>query len=157
MSEPQRFRTRAAAIEAIPFDGDNHNEIIAFTFGCFDTIDPADCEDDPEAIAQVFYQRYGIWIPVKAGMWVARDDYGYYPIRAEKLAEKYEPADDPEPRIYTFTWGQSVDLDRATGGIDIPFNDGKTWAGSIDVPIAEAQVLYDMLGGVLKEAGGGDE
>ncbi|ACU71937.1 hypothetical protein Caci_3028 [Catenulispora acidiphila DSM 44928] len=90
MPEVQRFRKKAPEIEAIRFDGTNHNEINAFTNGQFEAAEPPAWLGDPRFVATVYNQRYRIQIPVRVGMWIARDTDGFYPIRAEKIADEYE-------------------------------------------------------------------
>lgn len=58
--------------------------------------------------------------------------------------------------IRDFAWGQSVGLNRATRVVDIPFNDGDTWAGNVLVGIDDVRVLRDMLNGVLEQDGDAD-
>lgn len=144
MSEPTHFRKRSVEIYAIRFDGTNHEAIHTFAPGCFDEIDPEDRGDDPDVVATVWNQRHGVRIPVKVGSWIARDEHGFFTIRAERIDE-YERTDEPE----TFTWGESVGTDH--GHICIPINRGDTWAGDIKMPVKAAQELSDMLADLLDD------
>lgn len=90
MPEVLRIRKKSPEIEAIRFDGTNHDEINAFTNGQFEAAEPPTCLGEPRFAATVYNQRYGVRIPVSAGMWIARDAHGFYPIRDEKLTEQYE-------------------------------------------------------------------
>jgi hypothetical protein len=96
MPEPQRFRGKTIDIDALYFDGTNHADIKAFTGGGFEAVAPADRGDDPDAVAQLFSQRYGRWLPVKAHVWIARDPYGSsFPLETKLLNDAYEPVKPP--------------------------------------------------------------
>lgn len=75
-------------------------------------------------------------------------------LRVKEVIE-FEPAGAPQ--IRDFTWGQSVGLNTAERVVGIPFNDSERWVGNIQIDMDDAQVLHDMLGDLLKPAGGGDE
>lgn len=88
-----RLRKRPTEIEAIQFDGTNHDAIAAFTGGRFWPVDPQDRGDDPEIVAQVYDVLHSTWVGVKVGDWVAKGMRGeFYPIDDAVLAETYEVA-----------------------------------------------------------------
>lgn len=91
MTEPTRFRKRPIEIEAIRFDGTNHDDIHTFTEGRFWAVDPRDRGDDPDIVAQVFDVLHSTWVGVKVGNWIARGIRGeFYPIDDGVLADTYE-------------------------------------------------------------------
>lgn len=91
----RRFRKRPIEIEAIRFDGTNHDTIHAFTGGRFWAIDPRDREGDPDILAQVYEVLHSTWVGVKVGDWIARGIRGeFYPIDDAVMADTYEAVDD---------------------------------------------------------------
>lgn len=79
-----------------------------------------------------------------------------HPSRAGILRVKEVIEFEPTVTPGTFAWGQSVSLNKTTGNIYIPFNDGDDYAGDVQLGIDDIRVLRDMLNGVLDEAGGGN-
>lgn len=75
-------------------------------------------------------------------------------LRVKEVIE-FEAAETAE--IRDFVWGQSISLNTAAGVVDIPFNDGETWAGCVLVGLDDVRVLRDMLDGVLEKTGGSDD
>lgn len=92
---PQRFRKRPVEIQAIQFNGSNHNDIRAFTGGRFWAIDPRDRGDAPNIVAQVYDVLHSTWVGVKVGNWIAQGVRGeFYPIDDAVMADTYEAVDD---------------------------------------------------------------
>lgn len=141
MTEPQRFRKKPIEIEAICFDGTNYAEIETFTGGAFEPVAPADRGDDPEVVATVFNPRYGARIPVKVGMWIARDAHGFFPVKAEVLNDAYEAVGTA--KAHPFAWGQSVSRDGQR--ITVPLQQGDDWTAEMHIGAGDAVVLADML------------
>lgn len=144
MSEPIRFRKRSAEIYAIRFDGTNHEAIHAFAPGCFEEVDPEDRGDDPDVVATVWNQHYGVRLPVKVGRWIARDQHGFFTIRAERM-DKYEAIDQPE----AFTWGEGLAIEN--GHVTIPVNRGDTHIGDLKLAVRDSRLLSDMLADALDQ------
>lgn len=91
----RRFRKRPVEIEAVRFDGTNHNAISAFTDGWFWPVDPCDRGDDPDIVAQVYDKLHSTWVGVKVGNWIARGVAGeHYPIDAAIMADTHEEIGD---------------------------------------------------------------
>lgn len=79
-----------------------------------------------------------------------------HPSRAGILRVKEVIEFEPTATPGTFAWGQSVSLNKTTGNIYIPFNDGDDYAGDVQLGIDDIRVLRDMLNGALDEPGGSD-
>jgi hypothetical protein len=140
------FRKKSVEIDAIRFDGANHEAVRTFTYGYFEEVDPEDRGDDPEVVATVWNQRCGARIPIKVGTWIARDEHGYFPIKAERMDE-YEEVGASE----TFTWGESVSTTDAGRTVYIPVNRGGDYSGDLLMSHAEAVALRDMLDDLVSE------
>lgn len=92
---PRRFRKRPIEIEAIRFDGTNHDAVATFTGGRFWPVDPQDRGDNPDIVAQVYDVLHSTWVGVKVGQWVAKGVRGeFHPIDDDVLAETYEAVGD---------------------------------------------------------------
>lgn len=87
----RRFRKNPIEVEAMQWTGDNDAELIAFTGGNFQAIDPEDRGDDPDATGQVYDKLHSTWVLVYPGQWVVKGVKGeFYPIAEDVLAETYE-------------------------------------------------------------------
>lgn len=89
----QRFRKKALEIDAMQFDGANHELLNSFTGGIFGLLSPDDreCCDDPEAVAEVFDKLHSTWVLVYPGDWIICGVKGeFYPCRPDVFADTYE-------------------------------------------------------------------
>lgn len=94
MSEPRTFRKRPVEIQAIQFDGTNHDDIQAFAAGCF-TIDIRTDTYKPGIVAEVWDKLHHTWVGVKVGDWIVRGVAGeFYPVDAAVMAQTYEEVCD---------------------------------------------------------------
>lgn len=95
MSEPRTFRKRPVEIQAIQFDGTNHDDIQAFAAGCFETVDTAIFGNDSKVVAQVWDQLHHTWVGVKVGDWIVRGVSGeFYPVDKDVMEQTYEEVCD---------------------------------------------------------------
>jgi hypothetical protein len=91
----QKFRKVPVVIEAIRYDGSNHDEINTWTGGRFHQVDAEDRGDDPDITAQVLDVLHSTWVGVKDGQWVIRGVQGeFYPCDATVFGATYEPVGD---------------------------------------------------------------
>jgi len=95
MPATHRSRADGTEVEAIQFDGSNHDAVRAVVGqDCFDT--EHDDGRDPEVVAHVFYRLYNMWQGVKVGEWVVllgpdeatRFDPGVFDDRYEPLVDE---------------------------------------------------------------------
>lgn len=94
-SAVHRFRKRPVEIQAIQFNGSNHDDIRAFTNGRFWAIDPRDRGDNPDIVAQVYDALHDTFVGVKVTDWIAQGVRGeFYPIDDIVMADTYEAVDD---------------------------------------------------------------
>jgi hypothetical protein len=93
-----QFRKKPIVIEAVPWRGDNAQELRQFTGGRFETINPLDCgDDDRDTNAQVFDILHDTWVKLRTGDWVLRGIKGeFYPCAADVFEATYEPVDAAE-------------------------------------------------------------
>lgn len=90
MSGSKRYRKRPLEVDAIQWTGDNLNQLLHFTQGGFDLIDPEDRVDDPDCTAQLHVSANGVWLPIETGEWVIRDVRGWYPCKPDVFDRTYE-------------------------------------------------------------------
>jgi hypothetical protein len=89
----KRFVTKRVEIEAIQFDGENHDELKEWTGGNWDDEPPWNMfgDDDFDYTAQVYDILHDTWIQVKPGQWIVRGVKGeFYPCDDETFHWKYE-------------------------------------------------------------------
>lgn len=146
MSEPARtYRSRATQVEAIRWIDHATSCDAAYRFLGLD-VGPHP-EHDLFEIPGGTWQNY-TW----RGGWILRYPNGRLRACSDAVfTAEFEPAG-----MATYTWGQSVTLDKTDGGIYIPFNDGDNHVGDVQLGTDDVRVLRDMLNGVLDEAGGCD-
>jgi len=95
---PIQFRKKPVVVTAVQWTGDNEAELIAFTGGKFEEIDPTDRLDDPDKTGQVFDVLHRTWVGVLPGQWVIRGVAGeFYPIDEAVLAATYDRVTSEEP------------------------------------------------------------
>lgn len=93
-----RYYRRAAAVEAVRWDGDNADEVVELTGrGNFDVLDGEDRanSDDPECTAAVLDGLHSTWAGVKDGQWIVKEASGRLrAYRDGEFREAYELAPD---------------------------------------------------------------
>jgi len=90
-----KYRKKPVEIEAIRYDGNNHEEVYAFTGEQFFAIEPEDRADDPDLTAEVYDKLHSTWVGVKDGQWIICGVQGeYYPCDPDVFAATYEAVSD---------------------------------------------------------------
>ncbi len=90
-----KYRLLPVTVEATQYDGTQAvaEYIEAWSEQRFNTVDPEDRIDDPDAVAAVFDILRGAWIPVAVGDWIIKGVKGeFYPCDPQVFAETYEVA-----------------------------------------------------------------
>lgn len=91
----QKFKTKPVEVEAILFNGFNHDELVEWTDHKFNEVDVDDRVDDPEITAEIWDYLHSTWIGVKDGQWIIKGTKGeFYPCDPETFDWKYEPVGD---------------------------------------------------------------
>lgn len=143
MSEPNRYRTRPVEVTAIRWLGEpNCEEVFAFL-----DLEHPDVEDHD----LIDITSYGHMQTVEVGDWIVRyDDGEHQAFSPEEFTDEFEAADNHAP--CNLTWAQSISTADACRTVAIPINHGGQFLGNVQVPLAEAVVLRDMLDGLVSEA-----
>jgi hypothetical protein len=88
MEQPKLFRREPTEILAIQWTGENERAIQDFVGNCpanqgykafFTRRDPARGDDFMEA--NLFVKANDSWLTMQIGEWIAKDEYGFYPIQ----------------------------------------------------------------------------
>jgi hypothetical protein len=86
-----RYRKKPVEVEAVRWTSDNAAELQAFAGQHFDTIDPPDRGDDPDADARIFDVTHSTWLPLHRGEWLIKGVRGeFYPCADDVFQATYE-------------------------------------------------------------------
>lgn len=146
MSEPIRtYRSRATQVEAIRWIDHATSCDAVYRFLGLDVGTHLDHEvfEIPGGTYQNYTWRDG---------WILRYPNG----RLRACGNATFTAEFELDGVATYTWGQSITLDKTNGCVYIPFNDGDDYVGDVQLGMGDVRVLRDMLNGVLDETGGSD-
>jgi len=92
---PQRFRTRPVEIEAVQFNGINHEEIAAWMNDSYFIINLG--PERAEWPGRVYDKLHDTWINVAKGQWIVCGAKGeFYPCDDETFHWKYEEVEKEE-------------------------------------------------------------
>lgn len=89
----KRFKTRPVEIDAMQFTGDNHDELVEWTGGQWESShEEVDVFGHAvEFKGMIFDELHQTWISVAPGMWIVRGAKGeFYPCDDETFHWKYE-------------------------------------------------------------------
>ncbi|OZC59248.1 hypothetical protein CH276_22640 [Rhodococcus sp. 06-470-2] len=88
------FQKRPVRVQAIQWTGDNPYAVRAFT-GVHKVQPSGDhyvfTTQDGVDHAKLYVAANDAWLEVEVGEWIIRDEHGYYPCKAERFIESYEP------------------------------------------------------------------
>lgn len=90
---------RPVKVRAVPFTGDNFNEVQEFTgIGYFLPVYPENRRRQADVVAEVFNLPHAEWVPVRVGQWIIRGVVGeFYPVDVDVLRGGYEPPEGGWP------------------------------------------------------------
>lgn len=89
---PDRYRTRAVDIEAIRWTGDNATELVEWTHGAFQPLDPKDPASDPEATGVLLVSACRGRRGVCTGEWIIKRGDQFQRMDHDWFLERYEPS-----------------------------------------------------------------
>lgn len=91
MKKTSIFRPRTAEVEAFQFNQDNDAGFLtSWTEGSFSLVMPADREDDPEGVAQMYTSTHGTWELVHYGDWIVRHGHNWFVLNPDTFEARYE-------------------------------------------------------------------
>ena len=87
-----QLKRKPVTVQAVPFNGDNWAEIMAFTgTGNFTQVQPRHVPGDGVIVAEVYSVIHAEWVGVRVGQWIVRGVVGeLYPIYDEVAQAGYE-------------------------------------------------------------------
>lgn len=83
MDQPKLYQRKPTQLEAIQFTGENDDAIKAFGAEVKRT-------DIAGKVLSLFVAANNGWLDLQVGEWIAKDDFGYYPIKDEQFKRVYE-------------------------------------------------------------------
>lgn len=85
------YRKKPVTVRGVQWTGDNAAELVEFTGGRFETINPLDRAEKLDITAQVYDELHSTWVGIKTGQHVLCGVRGeFYPCDADVLAETYD-------------------------------------------------------------------
>lgn len=101
-----KFDSKPTQIEAVQFTGDNLLEVQEFvgtledgnTFGFRRTKSQQKEWPKGTAVAKLWVAANQEWLGIEVGEWIAKDEFGFYPIKGVVFRRKYQPSLDERAR-----------------------------------------------------------